>query len=157
MVRFIICIALLLALSRHAAAADAERSFVDVGLQQVIVIKSLSTNVRLAQVLSQAVCGICLVGQQMGRRRAVCRIASGQHERKWAEDHVGKGMDFRGLPAPRGPDSLIFRPPFPPCAERCALTQVLSMDGLFVTAPDVASASTRSIQKRLRDHLLKRL
>jgi len=83
MVRFIICIALLLALSRHAAAADAERSFVDVGLQQVIVIKSLSTNVRLAQ--------------------------------------------------------------------------VLSMDGLFVTAPDVASASTRSIQKRLRDHLLKRL
>jgi hypothetical protein len=93
----------------------------------------------------------------MGRDRAVSGIAAGRHEGEGATDYVGKGMDLGGLAAPRRPDRLIFRPPLPPWAQRCALTYVLSMDVLLVTAPDAASASTRSIQKRLRDQRLKRL
>lgn len=86
---------------------------------------------RLAQALSQCVRIVSLVGkkvsrafqasQQMGRDRAVCRVAAGQHEGERAADHVGEGMDFGGLSAPRRPDGLIFRPPLPPWAERCAL------------------------------------
>jgi hypothetical protein len=114
---------------------------------------------RPAQVLSQAVGVVSLVceqkscalqpGRQMGCDRTVRGIAAGQHEGEGTADRVRKGMDFGGLAAPRGPDCLIFRPPFPPWAGRCALTWVLSIELLLVTAPDVASASTSSIPKRL--------
>jgi hypothetical protein len=36
-------------------------------------------------------------------------------------------MDFRRSPASADADRLIFLPPFPPLAQRCAFTTVLSM------------------------------
>ena len=79
----------------------------------------------IAQMLSQAVGVVSLVGEQVScplqacqqrrRYRAVCRVAAAQHEGKGTPDHIREDMDFGGLPAAGRPDSLIFRPPLPPC------------------------------------------
>ncbi len=89
-------------------------------------------NLRLAQVLAQAVGIVPLVGEQIPRafqsgqqarsNGAVSFIASRQRKGKGATNHVCQGMDLGRLPAPRRSNRLIFRPPLPPWAERCALT-----------------------------------
>ena len=81
----------------------------------------LSQAVGIVSLVSEQIPCTLQARQQMGRNRAVRSITTSQHERERAADHVGKGMDFRGLPAARRADSLILRPPLPPCAERCAL------------------------------------
>lgn len=89
-------------------------------------------NCGLSQVPAQAVGIISLVGeqipstlqarQQARSNRAVSLIAAGEREGKRTPDHVCQGMDLGGLPTPRRSNRLIFRPPLPPWAERCALT-----------------------------------
>lgn len=60
--------------------------------------------------------------QKAGRRLDVGDVAGGQGEREGAAQHIGQGMDLGGVAAARGADALRLRPPFPPKAERCALT-----------------------------------
>jgi len=49
-------------------------------------------------------------------------IAWREYQRIGAAYRVGEGVDLGGLTAPRRPDCLIFRPPFPPWAARWAFT-----------------------------------
>ncbi len=60
--------------------------------------------------------------EQFGRRGDVVNVAGREQEPKRAADHIGQGMDFRGVSAAREADLLCFGPPFPPNAERCAFT-----------------------------------
>lgn len=82
--------------------------------------------------LPQGVGVIALVGDEMAwqagideERRCgadVGDIPGGEHKRVGASYRVGEGVDLGGLTAPRWPDRLIFRPPFPPWAARWAFT-----------------------------------
>lgn len=98
---------------------------------------------------TQAVCVIAFVGQQAGWRRPlveqrrgcgdVSAVSRAQNEGDGPSASLCQGMDFGGWPAtrtsPLGPsvnalsamDGLNFRPPFPPCAERCARMAVESI------------------------------
>jgi len=86
----------------------------------------------LADGLAQGVGVVTLVGQDMAgapgaskERRGgsdVRDVARCQDQREGAADGVGEGVDLGGLAAARGADRLGFRPPFPPKAERWALT-----------------------------------
>lgn len=86
----------------------------------------------LSQMLAQAVGIIALVGEQIPSTlqarqqarsdRAVGLIATSERKGKRTPDYVCQGMDLGGLPAPRRSNRLIFCPPLPPWAERCALT-----------------------------------
>ncbi len=49
-------------------------------------------------------------------------VSSCQRESEGPTDGVGEGVDLGRLAAAREADRLIFRPPFPPKAERWALT-----------------------------------
>ena len=60
--------------------------------------------------------------QQRRRDGDVGDVAGRQRQGVGAADRVGEGVDFRGLSAARRADRLAMRPPFPPKAERCALT-----------------------------------
>lgn len=86
---------------------------------------------------SQAVGVISLVGDQPSRRRAggqqawcggdVRAVPRCEQKRDGASASICQRVDFRGRTAARAPDGLNLRPPFPPCAERCARTAVESM------------------------------
>ena len=89
--------------------------------------------IRLAVMIDLLPVGvIALVGDQVAR--ACCAVeqqACGLHVRDMARrqlegvgppERVGEGVDLGRLAAARETDRLIFRPPFPPSAERCALT-----------------------------------
>src|SRR5206468_10565196 len=58
---------------------------------------------------------------------AVCYLSASEHEGKRATLSVCQRVDFRRAAAARTADGLIFLPPFPPAAERCALTAELSI------------------------------
>ena len=62
------------------------------------------------------------VREKLYSRRAISDLATGHHESKRTADYIGKGADFGGLTATRRPNRLVFCPPLPPWAERCALT-----------------------------------
>ena len=82
--------------------------------------------------LSEVIGVITLVGdkalhrldrcQQLRRDGDVADIARRQHQHRRPAQKVYYGMDFRCLPTARGTNGLRLRPPFPPWAERCALT-----------------------------------
>ena len=86
---------------------------------------------------SQAVGVVSLVGDQPSRRRSggqkarcggdVGAVPGCEQQCYGAPASICQGMDFRGRTATRAPDGLNLRPPFPPCAERCARTAVESM------------------------------
>ena len=70
------------------------------------------------------------IWQMFEQRRAggaVCDIAASEHEGERTTLIVGQRVDFRRAPAARAADRLILLPPFPPAAERCALTAEESM------------------------------
>jgi len=54
-------------------------------------------------------------------------LAAGDDEVQGTPFVINCGMDFRGPAATADADRLIFLPPFPPLAQRCAFTIVLSM------------------------------
>src|SRR3954454_11002147 len=58
---------------------------------------------------------------------AVCYLSASEPEGKRATLSVCQRVDFRRAAAARTADGLIFLPPFPPAAERCALTAELSI------------------------------
>ena len=60
--------------------------------------------------------------QQGIGRGAVGHVAAGQQERDGAAEAIGQGMDLGGPSAARATDRLRAFPPFPPAAQRCALT-----------------------------------
>ena len=62
------------------------------------------------------------LGEERRRGADVGDTPGGEHKRVGASYRVGEGVDLGGLTAPRRPDRLIFRPPFPPCAARWAFT-----------------------------------
>jgi len=78
-------------------------------------------------------------GEQLGRGGHVGDVAGRQHQREGATNDVGERVDLGCPAAARAADRLRFSPLLPPNAARCALTYVLSMAVLRVTAP----ASTR--------------
>jgi hypothetical protein len=65
--------------------------------------------------------------QQQGGGRAISDLAAGEQERKWPALTIGEGMDFGCSSAPGSAYGLIFLPPLPPEAQRCALTAELSI------------------------------
>jgi len=87
---------------------------------------------RLAQALADRVGVIALVGDEVARacgavqqetgRFHVRHIAGRQFEGVGPPERVCEGVDLGRLSAARRADRLSFRPPFPPWAERCALT-----------------------------------
>ena len=65
--------------------------------------------------------------QQRISRRAIGDVAASQQEGDGPTQAIGQRVDFRRAPAARAADRLILLPPFPPAAERCALTAEESM------------------------------
>ncbi len=78
--------------------------------------------VGVVSLVGQDVAGAAGAGEELRRDRDVGDVAGRQRQRKGAADDVGEGVDLGRLAAARGADRLNFRPPFPPNAERCALT-----------------------------------
>ena len=68
-------------------------------------------------------------------RRTVVRRAAGQQEGNKTSLGISDSMDLRIPPATRASDRLILLPPFPPAAERCALTWVESIIWVSVERP----------------------
>lgn len=58
---------------------------------------------------------------------AIGDMPAAEYEGQRAAQSVGQRMDFRRSPTPRATNRLIFLPPLPPAAERCALTAELSI------------------------------
>jgi len=73
-------------------------------------------------------------GQRRSRRvqhffddLTIVDLAASDGEVQRAAFAVDNGMNFRGPAAATDADRLLFLPPFPPLAQRCAFTIVLSM------------------------------
>lgn len=64
---------------------------------------------------------------QSGGGFDVMAIAASQSERDEPAVSVDDRVYFRGPAAPASANGLLFGPPFPPAAQRCALAVVLSM------------------------------
>src|SRR5947209_10189970 len=65
--------------------------------------------------------------------RTIVRLASGQQDGNETPFSICECMDLRVAPAARAAHSLFVLPPFPPDAERCALTWV---DSIILVAVD---------------------
>jgi hypothetical protein len=76
--------------------------------------------------------------------RAIGNLAACEHEREWPALRILQCMDLRRPPAARATDRLVFLPPFPPEAERCAFTAELSINTCSGGPPACASAWNRS-------------
>lgn len=64
--------------------------------------------------------------EQLRHTRQVVRLPGRQTERDGPPDLVGQGMNLGRPSAARSSNGLCELPPFPPEAERCAFTDVLS-------------------------------
>ncbi len=53
---------------------------------------------------------------------AISDLAAGQQESQWSAVAIGERVDLGRPPTARAPDGLVQLPPFPPAAQRCALT-----------------------------------
>ena len=60
---------------------------------------------------------------------------------------VCEGVDFRRATAPRATDALRGLPPFPPSAERCALTMELSMS-VWLGGPSASARATNLVGQK---------
>lgn len=65
-------------------------------------------------------------GQQLGHAGQTMHLARRQAKGDGPARRVGQGMNLGRPSAARSSDGLPIFPPFPPDAERCALTDVLS-------------------------------
>ena len=84
--------------------------------------------------------------KKCGAGRAIGDVAAGEQEGDRATLSIGQRMDFRGASATRTPDGVIFLPPLPPLAERCAFTAEESMRTSAGGPPACANAWKRSTQ-----------
>ena len=67
------------------------------------------------------------------------RFAAGQEDSEKTAPSICECMDLRVAPASRAANRLLLLPPFPPAAERCALTGVESIIWVFADLPFLAS------------------
>jgi hypothetical protein len=92
----------------------------------------------LLEVIADCIGIVGFVGKQCARRllrqvdqRVVClavrRFARREVESNGPTSGITETMNFTGEPAPRAAKSSLMNPPFPPAAETCARTVVLSM------------------------------
>ena len=72
--------------------------------------------------------------------RAIGDVSAGEHEGDRSTSCVGQRVDFGRASASRATDSLIFLPPLPPAAERCAFTAEESMRTSVGGPPACANA-----------------
>ena len=70
---------------------------------------------------------------------------------------VGEGVDRRRASAARAPYAFLEGPPFPPAAERCALTCELSMEAVPIIPVPPVTALNMASQMPWRLHRLNRL
>ena len=89
------------------------------------------------------------VFEEMFGGLAVGRLSRCQQEGERSPLTVGDRVDFGIAPTPADADRLAMRPPFPPAAERCAFTCVLSISTSAGGPPAAASASNTSRQTPL--------
>ncbi len=87
--------------------------------------------------------------QQMLGRLTVGGLPRRQQEGERPALAVGDGVDLGVASTPADPDRLDARPPFPPAAERCAFTCVLSISTSAGGPPDAASVSNTARQTPL--------
>jgi hypothetical protein len=121
----------------------------------------------LIQFLAQFGAVVCLVAKHAFRRlysadqalcdRAVVRFTSGQQDGDEAPFSICECVDLRVAPSARAANSLLLLPPFPPDAERCALTCVESIICVSVDRPFPASSRNRFSQMPRRAQRTKRL
>ena len=78
--------------------------------------------VGVVALVGEDVAGPVGAGEQGRRDGDIGDVARREDQREGAADDVGEGVDLGGLAAARGADRLRLRPPFPPKAERWALT-----------------------------------
>jgi hypothetical protein len=78
----------------------------------------------------------------------ICDVSGRQNDSDRSAAIIGQTVDFACSSATRRADRLRPRPPFEPCAERCALTWVLSMESSSGTGPDAAIFSKMRCQMR---------
>jgi hypothetical protein len=89
--------------------------------------------------------------------RTIVRFASGQQDRDQAPFSICESMDLRVAPSARTANSLLFLPPFPPAAERCAFTCVESIICVSADRPFPASSRNRFSQMPRRAQRTNRL
>src|ERR1700687_450300 len=78
--------------------------------------------------------------------RTIVRFASGQQDGDKAPFSICECVNLRVAPSARAANSLLLLPPFPPAAERCALTWVESIICVSVDRPFPASSRNRFSQ-----------
>lgn len=120
----------------------------------------------LIQLLTQfsAVIGLVaehpLVGfhsaDQALRNRAIMGFRSSQQDGEKASISICERMILRVAPSARAANSLLLLPPFPPAAERCALTYVESIIRVSMRWPFAASWRNRFSQMPRRAQRTKR-
>lgn len=81
------------------------------GAQRVAVVGSISQTARWPQ-----------GGHQSGPNGRVPPMPRPDNQPPGAAVFIDRRMDFGRPPATGPPDCLVLRPPFPPAADRCALT-----------------------------------
>src|SRR5205814_2684345 len=121
----------------------------------------------LMQFVAEFAAVVTLVAEQPFRRlhsadqalrdRAIMRFASSQQDGEKAPLSICECVNLRVAPAARAANSLLLLPPFPPAAERCALTCVESIICMAVTPPFSASSRNRLSQMPRRAQRTNRL
>ena len=94
------------------------------------------------------------VAQQHVRHATVGSLARRQVERERSALCVGDRVKLGVSATPADADRLGVRPPFPPAAERCAFTCVLSISTSADGPPSAASASNTARQTPFSDQRL---
>ena len=121
----------------------------------------------LVECLTQSVAVISRVAEHMFRRRhssdqalgnrVVVRLTAGQQNGEEAPLSICKCVYLRVAPSARAANSLLLLPPFPPAAERCALTCVELIICVSADRPHPASSRNRFSQMPRRAQRTKRL
>ena len=84
-------------------------------------------------------------------------VARREQQDPRAAERIGQRVDRGRAAAARTPDRLVEGPPFPPAAERCAFTCVLSIDAVPITPVRPVTALNIASQMPCRLQRLKRL
>ena len=126
-----------------------------------------SFNAALLEIGSQPVGVVGLVGdqsfdgssgrQQFLRHHDVMDVARRNQQNSGPAGGVGEGVDRRRASAARASYAFLEGPPFPPAAERCALTCELSIEAVPITPVLPVIALNMASQTPWRLHRLKRL
>jgi hypothetical protein len=141
--------------------AEAERLFA------IAAVRNDRLGAAALQPLAQFGAVIGLVAEQAFRcfasanqplcNRAVMGFTAGQENGDQTALSICECMDLCVAPASRAANSLFLLPPFPPDAERCALTCVESIICISADRPFPASSRNRFSQTPRRAQRTKRL